>query len=233
MPTSRGDTTTEVKPLPEELILASASPRRRELLRLLGLPFRVVITETDEQRQPGESPDEYACRLSREKARAALARAGTSALILAADTIVVDGDDVLQKPRDADEARAILRRLRGRTHHVYTAVTLLGSRRSEPHSVLVKSPVTMRSYTDAEIEAYIATGDPFDKAGAYAIQHDGFNPVQEMTHCFASVMGLPLCHVVRMLRESGVIPRRNVPEACQAHLGYACPVYRSILAGKE
>lgn len=215
------------------LILASASPRRRELLALLGLPFKATTTDIDEQVRSGELPEQYARRLSREKAGAAATHAAADALILAADTIVVDGVDVLGKPSDEAEAAAILRRLRGHTHRVYTAVTLLDAGSGREIIDLAGSPVQMRGYADDEIARYIASGDPFDKAGAYAIQHNGFHPVENFGHCMANVMGLPLCHIARMLRQTGIDLPADVPAACQAHIDYKCPVYRRILAGEE
>jgi septum formation protein len=215
------------------LVLASQSPRRRELLALTGLSFEVVPTRTDERRQPGESPADYARRVSGEKARDAARQTGDPVLVLAADTIVVDGDDVLGKPRDGDDAAAILRQLRGRVHHVYTAVSLLDTATGRQAAALADSPVQMRDYDDAEVAAYVASGDPFDKAGAYAIQNTDFRPVAHFEHCFANVMGLPLCHVTKMLRRWGNAPPADVPAACQAHLAYRCPVYAAILVGEE
>lgn len=215
------------------LMLASASPRRRELLALLGLPFESTTTDIDERVRAGEPPEQYARRLSREKAAAAAGHSRVDALILAADTIVVDGVDVLGKPSDAAEATAILRRLRGHTHRVYTAVTLLDSGSGRATTELAGSPVQMRDYTDDEIARYIAGGDPFDKAGAYAIQHNGFRPAQNFDHCMANVMGLPLCHIARMMRQADIDLPADVPSACQAHIEYKCPVFERILAGEE
>jgi septum formation protein len=215
------------------LVLASRSPRRHELLRLLGLPFEGRVSAVGEDRRVGEPPDGYARRLSREKAMAVAASAEGGSLILACDTVVVDGDDVLGKPGDAAEAASTLKRLAGREHHVYTAATLLNPADGRMMTVLADSPVRMRPYTDREIADYVATGDPFDKAGAYAIQHEEFHPVERFTHCFANVMGLPLCHVTRLLRAFGVEPESDVPAACQAHIGYDCPVYQAILDGNE
>lgn len=174
---------------------------------------------------------DYVRRLSREKALAAALSVGSPALVLAADTIVVDGDNVLEKPCDAEDAAAMLRRLRGRTHEVYTAVALLETASGQMTVQLVCSPVPMRAYSEAEIAAYIASGDPFDKAGAYGIQNTTFHPTEGFAHCFANVMGLPLCHIARMLVALDMEPPVDVPTACQAHLRYSCPVYRSILAG--
>lgn len=215
------------------LYLASQSPRRRELLSLLGFEFTTIITQTDERRHPGESPADYACRLSREKAQAAARLIDRDALIVAADTIVVDGSDVLGKPVDAAEARAILLRLRDRLHYVYTAVTLLNTVAGRELSEYASSPVRMRPYTNDEIRAYVATGDPFDKAGAYAIQHPDFHPAEAFGHCFANVMGLPLCHITRMLGQMGIKPPQNVPSACQSNLDYTCPVYERILSNHD
>ena len=215
-----------------QLVLASRSPRRRELLALTGLPFRVVVPRTDETQRPGEPPEAYARRLSQEKAGAAAAMLDERALVLAADTIVVDGSDVLGKPADAGEARAMLRRLRGRTHHVMTGLTLLDTATGRRRTELAISPVPMREYTDEEIEAYIASGDPFDKAGAYGIQNHGFHPAEGFAHCFSNVMGLPLCHVTRMLRDSGLPPPVDVAAACEQALGYRCPLFEDVLAGR-
>jgi MAF protein len=215
------------------LVLASQSPRRRELLALLGLPFSQFATQIDEQRQPGETPVDYALRLSREKARAAAEKCDQPDVVLAADTIVVDGDDVLEKPADAGEAWAMLTRLRSRSHHVYTALALLDARSGEIDTDIAQSRVPMRNYSDAEIAAYIASGDPFDKAGGYGIQNADFMPSEGFDHCFANVMGLPLCHLTRTLRRSDIDPAADVPAACQAHLRYACPVYEKILRGED
>ena len=127
----------------------------------------------------------------------------------------------------------MLQRLRGRVHQVYTAITLIDLRTDRPITDLACSAVPMRNYTAEEIEAYIASGDPFDKAGAYAIQHDGFRPVENFSGCFANVMGLPLCHVTRSLRQLGVAASNDVPRLCQAHIRYECPVFERILKHNE
>jgi septum formation protein len=176
-----------------EFILASSSPRRRELLASLGIQFRVCKPEIDETQHPGEPPRTYVQRLSAEKARAIARQVHPPAIILAADTIVIDDNVILGKPEDAEAARQTLRRLRGRVHQVCTAITL--QRLADPSQVITRltcSAVQMRAYTDAEIEAYIATGDPFDKAGAYAIQHPDFAPVEQVAGSYSNVIGLPL-----------------------------------------
>ncbi len=126
----------------------------------------------------------------------------------------------------------MLRRLRGRTHKVYTAVTLLNTTSGQMITEVVGSAVPMRTYSDEEIAAYIASGDPFDKAGAYGIQNSAFRPSEGFAHCFANVMGLPLCHLARMLGALGLAPTEDVPTACQQHLRYVCPIYHSVLAGE-
>ena len=216
------------------ILLASASPRRRELITLLGLPVVTMSVDIDEVPLPGERADAMALRLSQVKAQvaAALVSRPSSFILLASDTVVALDDEPLGKPRDADDARSMLQRLRGRTHQVYTAITLLDLASNRILTDLACSDVPMRRYTDAEIEAYIASGDPFDKAGAYAIQHNGFHPVEHFQQCFANVMGLPLCHTVRTLRRWGIEPLKEVPVACQRHIGYTCPVYESILTSE-
>jgi MAF protein len=209
----------------QQLFLASQSPRRRELLAQLGIPFEVLVSDVPEDQHGGEPPEAYARRLSQEKARAVAEKVGGPALILAADTIVVDEGEVLGKPRDAAEAVAMLRRLRGRAHMVYTAVTLLDTESAQILTEAPATPVKMRNYTEQEIADYIATGDPMDKAGAYAIQHAGFHPVEDFNHCYANVMGLPVCRVARMLEQFGVTLSSEAVEACHYHMGVPCALY--------
>jgi MAF protein len=210
------------------LILASNSPRRRELLMLLEWPFEVLPADVDESQLPDENPVDYVSRLACEKARAVAEIA--SGVVLAADTIVVDGQELLGKPVDPADARKMLERLRGRTHQVYSGIALIDTRSGKAHQGVCCTNVPMRAYSDAEVDAYIATGDPMDKAGAYAIQHPGFHPVEGLVGCYASVMGLPLCHLLVGLRALGFTPPVGLPQRCQAFLGYDCPVYSSILA---
>jgi septum formation protein len=211
------------------IVLASGSPRRRELLGLTGLTFRLAKADIDETPQSDEAAAEYTLRLSREKARAVMATVTEDVLILAADTTVVDGDTILGKPADPDEARAMLRRLRGRVHQVHTALTLLDTSSGRSVSETAVTDVPMRDYSDEEIEAYIASGDPFDKAGGYAIQNAGFHPITALSGCYANVVGLPLCHLIRALRAFGVAPEGDVPLRCQQHHAYLCDVTGEIL----
>ena len=214
---------------PVNLILASNSPRRRQLLTLTDWSFIVSVADVDESQLENESPADYVLRLAEKKARTV--HADPDSLILASDTTVVDGQNILGKPQDDAEAVTMLTRLRGRTHQVYTGIALLRKSDDSLLTDLCVTDVPMRSYSDDEIRAYVATGDPLDKAGAYAIQHAGFRPVASMNGCYASVMGLPLCHVTRVMRQMNIQPRADVPLNCQKLLEYDCPVYESILSG--
>ena len=184
----------------EPLVLASASPRRRQLLEMLGIPHRVVPPHVDETRHPGEAPADYVSRLAREKAVAVAARE-PGALVLAADTTVVLGPELFGKPEAPAEAVDMLRRLAGRTHQVYTGVALAQGDRLE--SALDVSDVTFRSLDDAAIRDYVATGEPMDKAGAYAIQGRGAALIAGIHGDFFGVMGLPLRLVVELLERFG------------------------------
>ena len=226
------------------LLLASRSPRRRELVGLLGLPFEITVADVAEDPLANEPPAVTVVRLSQAKARAAPAtpsscsepgpgiRSCPNPIILACDTVVALEEEILGKPRDASEAIDMLRRLRGRSHTVYSGVTLLEPATGRTSTDVAETRLVMRTYTDAEMAAYVASGDPLDKAGAYAIQHPGFHPVARYQGCYANVVGLPLCHLTRCLRAFRIEPPHDVPAACQAHTGRPCPVYASVLAGQ-
>jgi len=212
------------------VILASSSPRRRELLALGGIDFQVRPAALDETVQPGEDPQAYVQRLSRGKAQAAAA-AAPEAVIIGADTTVVLDNEILGKPTDGNEAEAMLRQLRGRTHRVLTAISVLDSASAAQRDEVVTAQVPMRAYSDDEIRAYVATGNPLDKAGAYAIQFQGFKPVDaaRFTDCFATVMGLPVCRVLSLLEQAGLPPRLERPPAnCHHFDAAACPIYPLI-----
>lgn len=213
------------------LVLASNSPRRRQLLALTGLPFLVKVANVDESQLPNESPADYVLRLAETKARTI--QAEPDQVILAADTTVVDGSDILGKPQDAAEAFAMLTRLRGHEHQVYTGIALLRAGDGLLLTDLCITEVPMRAYSDEEIRKYVASGDPLDKAGAYAIQHPEFHPVARMDGCFASVMGLPVCHVILQLRKMGIQPDTEFFAGCETVLDYRrCPVSHAILNGE-
>lgn len=219
------------------LILASASPRRRELLALLGLPFEVRVAGILETPGDGEAPLEYVSRVAQEKAetitnyKLPMTHDKTShrEIVIAADTEVIFEGQVLGKPKDANDACQMLARLRGRTHGVVSAVVVRDTQSGQTEEVVCQSDVPMRNYLDSELAAYVASGDPFDKAGGYAIQHDGFHPVETFEHCYASVMGLPLCHLTVALRRMRLHPPNDVALACQQFNHYPCPVHAEIL----
>jgi septum formation protein len=214
--------------IPGRLVLASASPRRRQLFLLLEVPFAAVEADVDEEIGEEESPQEMVCRLSLAKARAvALSHPGD--LIVAADTTVVLDGDVLGKPADEAEAVAMLRRLRRREHTVLSGVTVYHPASGRAITELAESAVWMRAYTNEEMIRYAASGDPLDKAGAYAIQHQSFSPVERIGGCYASVMGLPLCHLARALAQLGLTLPVDVPQACQGFTGHRCFVAGQIL----
>jgi MAF protein len=215
------------KPL---IILASNSPRRRQLLSLTGWLFAVSAADVDETQQANESPADYVLRLAETKARAIHANANQ--VVLAADTTVVDNTDILGKPQDRAEATAMLKRLRGHSHQVYTGVAVFKPSDGRLLTDLCVTDVPMREYSDEEIEVYVQTDDPLDKAGAYAIQHPEFKPVARMDGCFASVMGLPVCHVIRLMRKMDIQPLTDFFRHCETFLEYQCPVSHAILNGE-
>jgi septum formation protein len=183
------------------LVLASTSPRRRELLAQLGLSFEVLAVEIDERPLAGELPADHVCRLALAKARAGAAQA-RNGCVLGADTVVVVDGDILGKPRDAGDAAAMLRRLSGRSHAVVSAVACL---HGVTHGVrLSESDVTFRALTDVEIDAYCATGEPLDKAGAYAIQGRAAAFIRHLQGSYSGVMGLPLFETAELLAAAGI-----------------------------
>jgi len=220
-----------------QLYLASNSPRRKEFLALIKLEYNLLPAQVDETPLTNEDGVEYVKRIAKSKASTATSKAGVNGLIIAADTAVIGcgmngKTEIFGKPKDPNEAVEILRRLRGHTHQVLTAISILRSQDSTMLFDLCTTDVPMRNYSEEEIKAYVASGDPMDKAGAYAIQHAGFHPVEKLHGCYANVMGLPLCHLTRSLTQFGTSPKVDVPQTCQATLGYDCPVYHQILKEK-
>ena len=212
------------------LVLASTSPRRRQLLALLGLPFEVRAADVNESSQPEESPAAIVARLAEAKARAVLADASTD-FIVAADTLVYLDGAVLGKPSSAQQALRMLERLRGRPHVVFSGVTVINAPAGLQQTAVAQSTVWMRQYSDAEIQAYVASGDPLDKAGAYAFQNASFAPASRVEGCYLSVMGLPLCHLYVLLRELGCKLGDTPVSACNDFTRRICPVAATILGG--
>ena len=202
------------------LVLASASPRRRELLTQAGFPFRVVPSTVPEDRLPGEDPIALATRLAQEKAQAVFDQEATSLdtpadplMVLGADTVVVCGLEVLGKPCDSADAARMLRLLSGQTHQVITGVSLVSRLAAETAAEITY--VTLRTLTGSEIEAYIATGEPADKAGAYAIQGHAGRWIPRIQGCYFNVVGLPIALVSALIEgmETRLEPRKREAHA--------------------
>ncbi len=189
-----------------KVILASASPRRRELLVSIGLDFEVIPSHVPEVHEAGESPAGYVTRLSREKAQE-VAKQHPGRWIVAADTIVVLGEAVLEKPADEEDARRMLGMIAGKTHVVYTGLTLLKG--AQIDTEIATSDVTMLPLTSAEIAWYVQTGEPLDKAGAYAVQGRGAMFIDRIDGSYTNVVGLPLATLYRMLRRAGLDPLQS------------------------
>lgn len=214
------------------IILASESPRRRELLGLSGYPFNVVASAVDESSVSHPDPVQDCIATARLKAEAARGqlppiREGQT-FILAADTIVAVDGQVLGKPADDSAAKDMLLTLRGRVHQVHTGVAIIELDSAREVGGAHSAMVTMRSYSDAEMMRYIASGDPLDKAGAYAIQHPTFRPVEELHGCYLGVMGLSVCHVLDLLETWHLTFRADLEQLERAHRGYPCSLYDKI-----
>ncbi|WP_373328371.1 Maf family protein [Cronobacter turicensis] len=182
-----------------DLYLASGSPRRQGLLGMLGVTFERLVPGVEEQRAPQEAPQDYVTRLARDKARAGVALAARDLPVLGADTIVVLNGDVLEKPRDAAHAAEMLRRLSGQTHEVMTAIALADKQRVRERLVMTR--VTFRALTAQDIAAYVESGEPMDKAGAYGIQGLGGCFVRRIEGSYHAVVGLPLVETWELLSE--------------------------------
>ncbi|WP_260280134.1 Maf family protein [Proteus terrae] len=181
------------------LYLASSSPRRRELLALLDIEFSIITPAIDEIWQQGEKPEEYVLRLAKEKSQEGVRQAPHNYPVLGSDTIVVHGGHILEKPRDETHAAQILRSLSGATHQVMTAIAI--SNRTRTLSQLVVTHVTFREMTESEISAYIESGEPMDKAGAYGIQGKGGRFVQRIEGSYHAVVGLPLVETEALIAQ--------------------------------
>ena len=211
------------------------------MLALGGWSFNTIPAEVDESQRRGETPGSYVLRLAESKARTCIASqkdkgtisAQEDLTILAADTAVVEGNAILGKPKDMAEAVKMLRRLRSRTHQVYTGIAVMSMPAGNLGTDLCVTDVPMRAYSNEEIDSYVATGDPLDKAGAYAIQNPRFHPVEMMSGCYASVMGLPLCHLTRILRQLDIAPKTDISTECQSSLKYTCRISAAVLRGEQ
>jgi septum formation protein len=216
----------------KSLILASQSPRRRQLISLLHCPVTAVSADVDESQITTADPGQNAIDTARLKAETILARYAAAhdqtdlpahCLLVAADTTVALGRQLLGKPRDATDATHTLRQLRRQRHTVYTGMVVVDMADGRIVTDVTSVPVTMRDYSDADIAAYVASGDPLDKAGAYAIQHPTFQPVAHLEGCYLGVMGLSICHLLRLLHRLDAAIGVDMERLRQAHNGYVCP----------
>lgn len=188
--------------LAAQLILASASPRRHELLRQLGVHYRVVISDVDESELVGESPADYVCRVAHNKAAAVASRDDSGLPVLGADTTVVIAGRILGKPVSQQDAADMLRLLSGQVHQVYSAVVLIDAER-QVSSRLNVTKVRFTELEDDWIAAYVATGEPMDKAGAYGVQGCAAHRIREIRGSYSGVMGLPLYETMELLHAAG------------------------------
>lgn len=208
------------------LILASASPRRKALLATLNLPFSIITSGVDEVTPPGLSPKDVVVQLAARKANAvaaAIAQTQPGGLVLGADTAVVLGKTILGKPADAADAARMLRLLRGKHHRVISGIAVIDAASGTQHTAAVITDVEMAAYTDDQIAAYVASGEPMDKAGSYAIQGVGGELVAGITGCYNNVVGLPLCEVGALLARFGVSAGNGSGPVCALPSGEACP----------
>ena len=207
----------------QRLVLASGSPRRKELLTELGLEFEVIPSNAPEDPLDGEAPADMVRRLSRDKAMTVAAAMGEGFVVGADSTVVLDGKSI-GKPEDADDARRMLLELRGTRHNVITGLTVVDAGTGKSLTDHMSADVTMRDFTDEEMEESIASGTPMDKAGAYAVQDQVFRPATLMGGCYTNVVGLPLCRLLEMLAELGYKPPAGLsPSAGSLCLGH-CPL---------
>lgn len=209
------------------IILASASPRRQQLLGWVLDAFSCRPADIDETPAHGEDPVSYSERMANGKAGAALARSQAGGeTILASDTIVFLGKEIFGKPRNPEHAKEMLRQIQGKTHTASSAVAVLkkNGARQICISTTCHTDVTMRPLTENEIEAYVASGDPMGKAGAYAIQNSEFHPVASIRGCYACVMGLPLCHTELLFNSLGIDFPHDFSARCKANIPYPCPI---------
>ena len=180
-----------------------------------------------------EDPEQYVQRIAELKSRVKLEEASAHDFIISADTIVVLKGKILGKPKDSLDASDMLVSMRAGEHWVMTAIAIRHTDFRIAHLELCKSKVRMRDYSDEEIQSYVDSGDPLDKAGAYAIQDRGFHPTEDFRGCIASVMGMPLCHLERLLRRSQDYEYTDWPSICQKKLEYRCPITSRVMAGED
>ncbi|OGE22761.1 MAG: septum formation protein Maf [Candidatus Dadabacteria bacterium RIFCSPHIGHO2_12_FULL_53_21] len=187
------------------IVLASSSPRRRELLSTLGLGFDVIHPSSDETVSGNETPEDFVLRVSAEKASSVSRTLGEGVVVIGADTVVVVDGEILGKPRDPEDASSMLRKLSGKEHHVYTAFSIVRPKNEILHSEIVDTSVRVKPLAASEIEGYIKTGEPMDKAGAYGIQGIGAFMVGGFEGSYSNVVGLPVEELLAALKKLGIV----------------------------
>ena len=210
------------------LILASQSPRRRDLLSLCGYPFQVMAADVDEATIDHPNPAENSLQTAQLKAQAVIDRVPLTdnerIIVVAADTTVALDSHMLGKPADAADARRMLQALKGRDHQVHTGMVVANLKTGKEATAVHTATVTMRPYADEEIERYVNSGDPMDKAGAYAIQHPQFRPVARLDGCYLGVMGLSICQLLQLLGQFNIPSLADLDALAKAHEHYPCPL---------
>ena len=212
------------------LILASGSPRRHALLSFFGVDFQVHSSDVDERVNSCESSQDYVLRLAISKSLSINPLSAERLVVIAADTAVVDGDQSYAVCADALALRSGWFSHRGRTHDVITGLAVRDTKRDEILTDLCSTQVKMRDYSETEIEDYVTSGDPMDKAGAYAIQNSGFNPVAQITGCYANVVGLPLCHLAELFNRLEINFHQGAIQGCRSGQKYNCRLVEKIKA---
>lgn len=213
-------------------ILASQSPRRRDLMPLAGYPFQIQTVPVNEASIVEPDPALNSIYTAQLKAQALAEHYSQSnqdkPYIIAADTIVAIDGEMLGKPGNKERAWEMLNLLRNKTHQVHTGICIIDQTKGGEHHGVHSAEVTMRDYSDAEINAYIATKDPLDKAGAYAIQNEQFQPVAHLNGCFLAVMGLSICHLLQLLSQLNIPMHADFATLKKSHELFPCPVYDKL-----
>lgn len=209
-------------------ILASQSPRRQSLLKLLQIPFEIMVANANEATVTNADPAINVVKTAVLKANIIADRLSNDSIIIAADTTVVLDSQMLGKPRSKTDAWHMLTALRQQPHAVYTGLVLHDTKSGNSLHRVNRSIVTMRPYTDAEVDAYIASGDPMDKAGAYAIQHPTFRPVARLDGCFTGVMGLSVCQLIEAFDTWHLARPTDLTAVLAAHSTYPCALFGQL-----
>ena len=212
-----------------EIILASQSPRRSDLLGLIDKQFTIKPANINENRQPTESAQAYVSRLAHNKANKIATNASRQSIVIGADTIVIHKNNILGKPKTNQDAYEMLNSLNGKTHKVLTAFSVHADQSNTILNDYCETDVKLRIMTSQEIKFYVSTQEPMDKSGGYAIQNKTFQPASPLGGCLANVIGLPLCHLSNALNKFNRNIDPTIADKCQSYLNYDCPISQSVL----